>query len=595
MPIPVPGAHYAVRIHPANHELDIELRLTGPAASGRVRLEIPSWVPGDYSFDSYARDLFDLVAQDGATGRPLALRRVGWQAFEVDDVEGDLLLRYRASACAVEFGEPAGIVDSDYAVLLGTRYLHVPAYDGTLEVSYALPDGWDIHHPAGARRSGTRSWIYPSYEILLDTPVVFGHFTRLVRTVAGTDFFLVFVDRGIGFAAGVEQFADRLAAVAAEFGRMFGGFPFENYSFVLTLNPQADWGLEHLTSTMCGLGPDVFILPDRTANGVRVCAHELFHAWNVRRLRPAPLGHLACRLEHGAFTDGLWVAEGFTRYYEFLASTRAGAYDVDQFFSAVAGYHSHLTDLPAYGRVSATDSSLATYLNHAKYPGRCNSAIDYYDKGMLIAFDADVALRLGGAGQSLDSVFASFYREFAGRGAGYASADIYRHFDAALPGLGERMEAAAAAPGGLRTLDSLERLGFRIVRAEQSRLGLLFRDGIKADIDDVLDDSPAGRSGIAPGDQLLAIDGYAFSPQALQWVASRFAPVRLDLLRGHRRLSLSLTPEPHTVATGLVWNGDASQAERIAGWLASPGFAPAPGQPFSLDFYENFHGVETVV
>src|SRR5690606_24970521 len=139
------------------------------------------------------------------------------------------------------------------------------------------------------------------------------------------------------------------------------------------------------------------------ATGIRVCAHELFHAWNVRRLRPAPLGQLAHHLEDGSFTEGSWLAEGFTRYYELLLSARVGAYNPDPFFSAVAGYDHHLSAQPAYQRVSATDSSLATYLNHAKYPGRVNNSIDYYDKGMLIAFALDVQLR--GRGQSLDSAF----------------------------------------------------------------------------------------------------------------------------------------------------------------------------------------------
>jgi hypothetical protein len=237
-----------------------------------------------------------------------------------------------------------------------------------------------------------------------------GNYDRYERVVAGTPFYFVFVDHGVGFEAKVQGFVDQLAAIAKVYHRMFRSFPFEDYTFVMSLNPQASWGLEHLTSTMCGLGPDIFTDPDQYAIGVRVCAHELFHAWNVRRLRPSPLLQVAEQLTSGSFTEGLWIAEGFTRYYEFLSCTRIGVYSPDQFFSAVVGYLEHLRVVPAYERVSGVDSSLTTYLNHSpKYSGRPANCIDYYDKGMLIAFDIDATLRLGSSEQSLDHAFrASF-------------------------------------------------------------------------------------------------------------------------------------------------------------------------------------------
>jgi len=82
-------------------------------------------------------------------------------------------------------------------------------------------------------------------------------------------------------------------------------------------------------------------------------------------LRPAPLEKL--NLDEGTFTEGLCVAEGFTRYYEFLSCTRTGVYTTNEFFSSVVNYYTHLSRTPAYSQVTAVDSSLATYANHAKY------------------------------------------------------------------------------------------------------------------------------------------------------------------------------------------------------------------------------------
>lgn len=593
------SAEYRVTLRPAQHELEVELTLRGPAAQGEVHLQIPTWVPGDYAFAPQARDLFDVRARCGVTGAPLRVRRDGWQGFVVSEGAGLVHVSYTASAWGADLSESAGLVDDRWAIVLGARYLFAPAHLGACEVHYTLPEGWQVHHPSGAERLGDRTaWRYPSYEILLDTPVVMGTFARVRRDVNGTPFWFVFVDRGVGYESRVDALVDAIARAAGSFRDIFGSFPFEDYTFVLSLNPANDWGLEHLTSTMCGLGPEVFVDEDQFKIGVRVCAHELFHAWNVRRCRPAPLGHLATHLKDGAFTEGLWVAEGFTRYYEFLSCARAGVYTASQFFSNLVGYHRHLTVQPAYERVSAEDSSYASYLNHAKYAGRVNNSIDYYDKGMLIAFGIDATLRTEVEGGSLDRSFAAFYERFVGFGpehAGYTTADVLNFFGAVYPPLRPQISAAVEHPGGLCTPEQLAALGFEVEQAPAPCLGLVFQNEVGSSIYGVLDDSAGGGAGLAPGDVLVGIDGFAFSTAALTWVGSRAAPVTLTVLRGHRTLSFTLTPAPRVRIASLTWRGTPAQRQRIAAWLGQPEVDLVDGQPIDLGFYENFHGVEVVV
>jgi predicted metalloprotease with PDZ domain len=583
---------YHVRVRPAQHEIEVEVRLEGDVAEGRVRLETPTWVPGDYDFDTYGRDVFSVKATDPRTGATLEVCRDGWQAYHIESAHGEVAVTYTAYCSSVDFGEPCGILDDRNGVLLGTRYLRAPAHSGECRVTYELPTNWELHHPAGARQIDARTWEYPSYEVLLDTPVSMGHFDKFTRNVHGTDFHYIFLNQAVGFDSQVAKLLDRLDNVAAIYHDMFGSFPFENYTYVFSLNPTAQWGLEHLTSTMIGLDPETFIDADQAAIGVRVCAHELFHAWNVRRLRPAPLDKLD--FYHGSFTEGLWVAEGFTRYYEFLTCTRSGVYVPQQFFSAIVNYFRHLAVLPAYQRVSAVDSSYASYLNHSKYPGRVNNAIDYYDKGMVIAFNVDAFLRLALPDGSLDTAFSSFYREFVGRGLGYSTADVRRFFGALAEGLGELLDGEATAPGGLALAATLQRVGFAVNDQEIPYIGLVFRDDNGPAIYGVLDSSPAGQSGIAPEDVITQVNGYPFSANALKWVIAKEPSVTLDVLRGNQ-------PRTYTISTGrrseigtLTWNGDAAQAARIATWLGQE-FAPRTGENFPLDFYENFHGIETVI
>lgn len=583
---------YQVRLHPARHEIDVQIAIDGPAAVGTVRLATPTWTPGDYAFETFGRDVFGVAAADPRTGAPLAVTRDGWQGYRVDACSGAVRVTYTANCASNDLSEECGILGDRNGVLLGTRYLRVVADAGPCRVTYDRPEGWALHHPAGATQVAEATWEYPSYEILLDTPVVFGAFDCLTRDVRGTPFHHLFLTRGVGFESRAAAFVDRLVQVAEQFHDIFGSFPFDNYTYVLSLNPADNWGLEHLTSTMIGLDPGVFFDADQDAIGVRTCAHELFHAWNVRRLRPAPLGHLD--LTGGSFSEGLWVAEGFTRYYEFLTCTRTGVYSPQQFFSAVVNYYRHLAALPAYQRVSAIDASRATYLNHDKYPGRVNNAIDYYDKGMVIAFNLDAALRVDTADASLDSAFRAFYDGYAGRGAGYTPNDVFDFFGRYHDGLRDQLAREAGEPGGLALVAQLERLGFAVALETVPYIGLVLQDDSGPGIYGVLDTSPAGESGIAAEDVITRVDGYPFSLAALRWSIANQTSVTLDVRRGNQPRRYRITVGRREQIGSLVWTGTSAQAARIAAWLRRD-FAPAYGEPIALDFYENFHGIETVI
>src|SRR5512140_971569 len=294
-------ASYRIRVLPEPHLLEVALSLRG-LPEGPVQLAAPTWVPGAYGFIKYARALYDVRATDGS-GKPLELVRDGWSGFSVQGAKGAVDVTYRATAFDREMGELCGLVDHEYAVLLATRYLHAPAHRGPCTVAYELPRGWKIHHPDGARRIDERTWEYPSYAALLDTPVVAGAFTAVSREVGGVPFHFVFVDKGYGFESELERFVDPLAAVARECGAIFGGFPFAHYTFIFTFDPEARWGLEHAGATTIGLSENALIDPEERAKGIRIAAHELFHAWNVCRLRPSPLG--SADLVRGSFPDGL--------------------------------------------------------------------------------------------------------------------------------------------------------------------------------------------------------------------------------------------------------------------------------------------------
>ncbi len=587
---------FDVTLLPDAHELRVVMTIQRPAdAASPISVRIPTWVPGDYRFVPQARDLFGLTATD-AHDAPLTVARDGWQGWTIAGGTGTVTLQYTASAQDNDMTESAGYVQASNAIVLGPRYLYIPGYSAAVSVSYHLPEPWanKVHCPEGPVQIGPHAWRFDSYEQLVDTPIVFGDVTYFPPD--GDPFEFVFVDTAIGFdtpndTTGVtrgEQLVAQVRRAASTFGAMFGGYPFERYTFILSCSPANDWGLEHLTSTMCGLDPEVFVNDDTFATAVRVCAHELFHAWNVRRLRPQPLNCLGDRWTSGAFTDGLWVAEGFTRYYEFLASTRAQAYTASQFFSNIVGYDQHLTLLPAYGRVTAEDASYASYLNHGKYDGCCNNSIDYYDKGMLIAFMADVLLRKGGT--SLDAVFAGFYRDREPQqGCGYTDEQVFSWFE----DHGVDLRTVATQPRALQTATMLGELGLEAEQQDVPLLGVIFRDALGDTLGDVLDNSAAAQAGLAPGDVLTAINGFAYTPTALTWMVAHAQTFELTVLRGHLVFSVEVTPTTVQRITALRCQSTPEQLQAIEQWLGHSDLATGTSIP--LAFYENFHGIDVFV
>lgn len=584
---------YTLRVDPKRQCVEAHAIFEGLEAARPLSLAIPTWVPGAYAFLRYARDVVDVTAREAQTGRALRVRREGLSGFEVEAGATKVEVTWRAFTHDNAWGELIGVLDSERAVLLGTRWLFCPEAPGPCEVRYELPEGWALHHPDGAEAIDKDTWRYPSFAALMDTPVVCGRFDLRTRELDGVAFHHVFLDGAVGYAREVEPFIDDLMKVAEACKAVFGSFPFAHYTYVFSFDPRAHWGLEHASATMIGLGEKCFIDPAERARGLRVAAHELFHAWNVCRLKPAPFGKLD--LVEGSFTEGLWVAEGFTRYYEFLLGARAGSISGRDFFSNVANYYRHLEALPAYRRASPADSSYATFLNHHRYSGSANSSIDYYDAGMLVAFDLDAQLRLAGAGSSLDQAFSAFYEAFVGRGEGFTTDEAVRFLGSRAEGGEALLRREVLEPGTLSTLAQLERLGFGVERERVGAIGVILDKDRGPGVGHVLEEGPAARAGLLAEDVLVKVQGFAFDLASLKWLLARETELTLEVQRGQRFHTLRVAVEPTERLASLSWRGSQAQLETLRVWLGQPELSFSPGERIALSAYENFHGTKTVL
>ena len=572
---------HAYRLTLVPHAARLEGELLLPA--GAHLLETVSWVPGAYAFMRYGRDLVDVRAEDAETGTPLAVVREGWTGYRVATAERAVRVRFRVAMADVAWGELAGYVSLEHAVVHATRVPHVRALGGAVRVEWIVPADWAMHHPAGAAAEGSHTFVYPSFAAWLDLPVVAGAFTERTRKEGSTTFHHVFLERAVGMDTELDAFVDDVQKLARVTGEVFGSFPFAEYTFVWSFDSRMHWGLEHANSTLVGVGPLCLVDPEARFSALRVAAHELVHAWNVCRLKPAALVNVD--LVAGGFPGELWVAEGFTRYYEFLLTARAGFCSAERFFANVVNYHRGTTTRPGYERTTPLDSSQATFLNHHRYPNAANTMIDYYDAGMLVAFDVDAYLRCRQG--TLDTGFRALYTQFGTSASGYTHDDVCSVF--AELGAEALIRTEVETAGALSTVERLRELGFTCDVTAVPTLGVVL-DGER--IVHVLEGSGAEAAGLHCDDRIVAHDGLAFSATGLAWLIAHRTSLELTVRRGDRQHVRIATLGTRREITRLVFEGGTEHEARLTAWLGS---CPAVGTEISLRPYDNFHGTERAV
>jgi len=220
---------------------------------------------------------------------------------------------------------------------------------------------------------------------------------------------------------------------------MWGPPEFDSYTFLIhfSADDHSSDGMEHLTSTQI-IMPGNLADPGAEEETIDAIAHEFFHVWNVKRLRPIELG--PWDFPRPANTRGLWIAEGITNYYGHLMQRRAGLWNDAKFWSTLSDQITEVENSPGSRLMSAEESSLsAPFIDdapHAQQTNLANTAISYYPKGEVLGLTLDLLIRGKTHGKaSLDDVMRRLYEEFYLkspnttyylRGRGYRNEDFAR-------------------------------------------------------------------------------------------------------------------------------------------------------------------------
>jgi predicted metalloprotease with PDZ domain len=518
-------------------------------ADPTLELVLPAWTPGSYMVREYARHVQAFSARAEGVGE-LAWRKTAKDAWQVE-TGGARRVSASYQVYANELTVRTSHLDDSHGYFNGASvFMYAPGRAGEpLRLVVDAPEGWQV--TTGLDREGAgASFLAESYDHLADSPVECGAHRLLRFEVDGIPHQIAIWGRGNEDEARLLEDTRRIVEAQRAF---FGGLPYSHYTFILHLTDGRGGGLEHRNSVTNQVDRWTF-RPERSYERyLSLTSHELFHVWNVKRLRPAPLGPFDYRREN--YTRLLWLMEGGTSYYDDLLLARAGLLKPERYLEKLADKIVALQSQPGRLLQSVEQSSFDAWIKlYRPDENSANSSISYYLKGSLVCMLLDMEIRRqSGGARSLDDLLRLLFARYPIEGPGLpeegavlaaleelvgGKGDAFREFFARhLAGTDELDYAGGLAVVGLEPRWSRH--------GPEAWLGLsLKRQGERTLVAAARADGPAYAAGVYADDELLALDGWRVNEERLSARLGERAPgelVRLTLFRGDALLEVPVT------------------------------------------------------
>ncbi len=502
---------------PASHLFEVTLQVNN-WQSATLDLKMPVWTPGSYLIREYARHLQDFAAQDNY-GQGLSSQKLGknyWQVATAGASQIKVSYRIYANDLTVRTNH----LDATHGYFNGAAlFFFIPGLEQQpikLEVIPPQSD-WQITTALPKVEGEANTFLAADFDTLVDTPVEVGTQQVYEFEVLGKPHALAVWSKG---NANPEQIIADTSKVIKVEAEMFGGLPYEQYLFLLHLSGSGYGGLEH--KNCCTLNYPRFGFGDRDKyeRFIQLVAHEFFHLWNVKRIRPKALETFDYEAEN--YTTSLWFCEGTTSYYDLMIPLRAGIYsrktclnnlskDITKYLNTIGRTVQPLGE-------SSYDAWIKLYRRDANSD---NNQMSYYLKGQLVSLLLDLLIRAKHHNKrSLDDVMRLMWSRFGQNETGFTETQLRNTMaEVAEANLDDFFNRYIETTEELPFNDYLDPFGLYLKTVAESDAPFL---GIKVQSEDnreviqfVAAESPAALGGIDVLDELLAIDGIRVDAKSL--------------------------------------------------------------------------------
>jgi len=543
-----PAISHRVRItEPASHRAQITMHVATGAEDTHTVVHLPVWTPGSYLVREFGRYLGPITATlaDGSVVPVVALAKSSWR---IDHPAGaEIELHYEAYAHELTVRTPH--IDTTHAFFTGSNLLLW--VDGRTAEPALLcvepPTGWEVYTTLDDADDKARTYVAPNYDTLADTPVECGPHRCVSFDALGIPHRLIFWGDG-AVTIDMERLTRDIHAIVVENAAIFGGLPYARYDFVFHITENARGGLEHLSSTVLATPWRYFDTEPGYVEMLGLIAHEHFHVWNVKRIKPAGLVPFDYLREN--YTRALWVSEGFTSYFDDLVCHRAGLLDAGAYLEGLAKALTRYYATPGRLVDSVASASFNAWIRlYRPDEDTPNRTVSYYLKGALVALCIDLKIRSATNGsRTLDDVMRYLWERFGSGTVGFPEDGVAALIEAAT-GVDLRNALAVWVDGTDDPDFSTILASHGVVLSRETNkgayTGVRYSGEGDVTVDHVERHSPASHADLSPGDVLVAIDGRrvgAASVAALLEALPTDRDVAVHVFRRGRLLSKTLRP-----------------------------------------------------
>ncbi len=398
---------------PAPETQFAEVEMAVPT-EGRAEIDLmmPVWSPGFYRVQDYASKVSEVSARTPA-GEPLTVERTLPNRWKIGTAGSPrILVTYRLH-CPDSFVTTNWVSPELLVLNGGATYLTLADdLDRPHEVAFQPAPTWSAVATGlqEVSKNGAYRFRADDYDTLVDAPIVAGDLQVTTFLVDGVEHELVDVGEREGWDP--ERAAEDLQDIVEESLPLWGSLPYEKYVF-LNVFRRGGGGLEHENSTLLTTSARAMETPQRYRSWLSFAAHEYFHAFNVKRLRPVELGPFD--YENPPTTASLWLSEGCTSYFADLFVARAGLMTPGEYLASLSGAIRSLQNAPGRLLQSLEQSSLEVWTNSNSGVGAAPTTVSYYVKGEVVGFLLDARIRAATDGRgTFEDVMRLAYQRYGG-------------------------------------------------------------------------------------------------------------------------------------------------------------------------------------
>ncbi|KRO87273.1 MAG: hypothetical protein ABR90_04895 [Cryomorphaceae bacterium BACL29 MAG-121220-bin8] len=418
-----PIIQYLISIpNPSSHTYNVELHYSH-WKQGSIQLKMPQWMPGYYQIMDYAKYLEDIQATD-KNGNILPIKKINDNTWEIADLKKDSFIINYSIRTDRQFVANS-YVDSTHAYIVpeNTFLYEVNSLKSPVSVKFNLSNNWkNIATGLNSVTSKSNEFSAINYDVLYDCPILIGNLDELPAfDIKGIK------HRFIGYKIGdfdKELFMTNLKKIVNTSIDIIGDIPYDQYSFI-GIGPGRG-GIEHLNNTTISFDGNQLINSESISKMMNFIAHEYFHHYNVKRIRPFELGPFD--YDKGNRTNLLWVSEGLTVYYAYLIVKRAGLVNSEVFLSNFEKEINDIENNPGRAYQSLQQASYQTWRDgpFGTSGNDPKKSISYYNKGPIVGLFLDFKIRNATQNKkSLDDVMRMLYwKYYKGKKRGFTEVEF---------------------------------------------------------------------------------------------------------------------------------------------------------------------------